>query len=145
MVFIDPSRTYAELRGTVPGISFHGMAPGSDTTGFWWFKPGDPGSTVTAAFICEAAIDAISLHLLRQRFPLPPGNNPMYCSIGGVANQRRIDAIKAVMAAAGKPTVLAVDNDDAGERCRQRNPDCYALVPRLKDWNADLLEAQKAE
>lgn len=144
MVFIDPSRTYAELRGTVPGKPFHGMVSGSDATGFWWFKPGAPGSIVTGAFICEAAIDAISLHLLRQRFPLPPGDNPMYCSIGGVANKRRIDTIKAVMSAAGKPVVLAVDNDDAGERCRQNNPDCYALVPQLKDWNADWLETQKA-
>lgn len=63
----------------------------------------------------------------------------MYCSIGGVSNQQRIDAVKSVMDSAGKPTVLAVDNDPAGEKCRQRNPDCHTLVPRLKDWNADLL------
>lgn len=138
-VFINAARTYAELRGTVPGRPFHGLAPGSGTEEFWWFKPGPPASPVTAAFICEGAIDAMSLYLLRQRQPLPPGDNPMYCSIGGVANQQRVDVIKSCMGAAGRPVVLAVDNDPAGEKCRERNPGCPALVPKLKDWNADLL------
>lgn len=138
-VFMNAAKTYAEVRGTVPGKPFHGLAPGSSQEDFWWFKPGLPASPVTAAFVCEGAIDAMSLYLLRQ--PLPPGDNPMYCSIGGVANQQRIDMIKSCMGAAGRPTILAVDNDPAGEKCRQRNPGCCTLVPRLKDWNADLLAA----
>ena len=144
MVFINSVRTYAELRGTVSGAPFHGMVSGSALEDFWWFKPGPPASLVSAAYICEGAIDAISLYLLRQRFPLPAGDNPMYCSIGGVANQQRIDSIKAAMSAAGRQTILAVDNDEAGEKCRQRNPDCFSYVPKSKDWNADLLETQKA-
>lgn len=138
-VFINQAKTYAELRGTMTGKPFHGLAPGSSQEDFWWFKPGLPASPVTAAFVCEGAIDAMSLYLLRQ--PLPPGDNPMYCSIGGVANQQRIDMIKSCMGAAGRPTILAVDNDPAGEKCRQRNPDCSTLLPTLKDWNADLLAA----
>lgn len=138
-VFIDPDRTYAELRGTVPGVPFHGLAPGSDPEGFWWFKPGGPSGAPTGAFICEGAIDALSLYLLRLKLPLPPGDDPMYCSIGGVANQKRIDRIRSVMDSAGLPTVLAVDNDPAGEKCRERNPGCHTLVPRSKDWNAVLL------
>lgn len=138
-VFIDPDRTYAELRGTAPGAPFHGLAPGSDPEGFWWFKPGGPTGAPTGAFVCEGAIDALSLYLLRLRMPPPPGDDPMYCSIGGVANQKRIDRIKAIMDSAGRPAVLAVDNDPAGEKCRKRNPGCYALVPRLKDWNEVLL------
>ena len=47
----------------------------------------------------------------------------LYCSLGGVANQQRIDAITAGMTAAGCSAVIAVDNDKAGEDCRQRNPD----------------------
>lgn len=139
MVFINLARTYAEVRGTLPGKPFHGLVSGSDTEGFWWFKPQGPQSAPTAAFVCEGAIDAISLHLLRQRLSLPTGDNPMYCSIGGVANQRRIDMIKSCMGAAGRPMIIAVDNDEAGEKCRLRNPDCYLLTPRRKDWNADLL------
>lgn len=144
MVFINQAGTYAEVRGTVSGKPFHGMVSGSDPSDFWWFKPGPPASPVTAAFICEAAIDAISLYLLRQRLSLPTGDNPMYCSIGGVSNQQRIDNIKCCMGAAGRPVILAVDNDPAGEKCRERNPDCHILVPRLKDWNADLLATGNA-
>lgn len=44
------------------------------------------------------------------------------------------------MDSVGKQTVLAVDNDDAGDLCRQRNPDCHAFVLTLKDWNADWLD-----
>ena len=139
MVFIDRARTYAELRGTLTDKPLHGVASGSDTAGFWWFKPQDPASPVTGAFICEAAIDAMSLYLIRRRFPLPPWDNPMYCSLGGVYNQQRIETIKSVMDSAGKPTVLAVDNDDAGELCIGKNPGCHVFRPRLKDWNADLL------
>ena len=62
----------------------------------------------------------------------------MFCSIAGVANQQRIDRIKAGMDAAGLETVLAVDNDEAGEQCRQRNPECKHIVPKNKDWNDDL-------
>lgn len=39
----------------------------------------------------------------------------------------------------GLTTTLTVDDDPAGEKCRERNPGCYALTPQLKDWNADLL------
>lgn len=141
IVFINPSHTYAELRGTLSGKPFHGMAPGSDQTLFWWFKPLGPDSVPTAIYICEAAIDAISLHLCRQHLPLAAGDNPMYCSIGGVANQQRIDRIKVIAASMGIQTILAVDNDPAGEKCRQRNPDCFSVVPRGKDWNEDWLDS----
>lgn len=154
MVFIDPARTFAEYRGTNSFVPFH-RVDFSDPAAFWWFKAQGPESIATVAFICEGAIDAISLYLLRLNPPansglasMPLHENGLYCSIGGVANQQRIDRIKAGMAAAGCRTVIAVDNDQAGELCRQRNPcnpDCLHLVPRLKDWNADLTAAQKKE
>lgn len=140
-IFIDPARTFAEYRGTNSFVPFH-RVDFSDPAAFWWFKAHGPESIATVAYICEGAIDAISLYLLRLN-SMPLTENGLYCSIGGVANQQRIDCIKAGMAAAGCKTVIAVDNDEAGEKCRQRNPDCPALIPRLKDWNADLTAAQK--
>lgn len=151
MVFIDPARTFVELRGTNSFKPFH-RVDFSDPAAFWWFKSHGPESVPSVAFICEGAIDAISLYLLRLQppansglTPMPVNENALYCGIGGVANQQRIDRIKAGMAAAGCKTVLAVDNDEAGEKCRQRNPDCLHLVPRLKDWNADLTDAKQKE
>lgn len=58
----------------------------------------------------------------------------MYCEIAGVANQQAIERIRAWL-----PTVLAVDNDTAGEQCRNRNSGIPALISRGKDWNEDLI------
>ena len=138
MVFVNPEKTFAELRGTVPGKPFHRVLF-SDPTAFWGFKANGPGSDANIAYVCEAAIDALSLYLLHLTAGIPDGENGLYCSIGGVANQQRINAIRDSMSATGGHTVLAVDNDDAGELCRRKNPDCPAIFPQLKDWNDDLL------
>lgn len=133
IVFVNPERTFAELRGTNTYKSFHRVAF-SDPAAFWWFKGNGLRSEATIAFICESAIDAISLYCM-HRILDKWEYNVLYCSIAGVSNQQRIDRIKAGMSAAGLPTVLAVDNDDAGNQCRQRNLECDLAIPYLKDWN----------
>lgn len=130
IVFVSPEQNYAELRGAVPGVSFHGMVPNSAPTGCFWFKSKGLQSVPDVAYVCEGAIDAMSLYCIHQALAYPP--NVLYCSIGGVANQQRIDRIKAQV-----PTVIAVDNDEAGRACRDRNPDCQTAVPLYKDWNED--------
>ncbi len=139
MVFIDPARTFVELRGSNSFKPFH-RVDFSDVAAFWWFKADGLESVPTVAYVCEGAVDAISLYLLRMD-KAPATENGLYCSIGGVANQQRIDRIKAGMFAGGCQTVIAVDNDAAGEKCRQRNLDCKAIVPQHKDWNEDLIAA----
>ena len=142
MVFVDPARTFAEYRGTNSAVPFH-RVDFSDPDAFWRFKPAEPDASPKRAFVCECAIDAVSLYLLLRSDQANHAWDALYCGIGGVANQRRIDSIKANMAAAACPTVIAVDNDEAGEKCRERNPDCQAAIPSLKDWNAVLLECEK--
>lgn len=143
-VFTDPAKTFAELRGTVPGKPFHRVMF-SDPAAFWWFKPGGPEAIPKIAYICEGAIDAISLYLYLVSDDANCAETGLYCSIAGVANQRRIDRIKSGMAAAGCPTVLAVDADNAGRLCCQRNPDCGTLLPwgGMKDWNQILLACER--
>lgn len=139
MVFIDPARTFAEYRGTNSFVPFH-RVDFSDPAAFWWFKPRGLFSNPTTAYICEGAIDAISLYVLLSSDGANNARDGLYCSIGGVANQQRIDRIKAGMAAAGCTTIIAVDSDQAGEQCRQRNPDCKVMTPGgVKDWNELLL------
>ena len=60
----------------------------------------------------------------------------MYASLGGVCNQKPIDRFVAE----GLEVVIAVDNDEAGEHCRQRNTGLSSIIPRTKDWNQDLTE-----
>lgn len=137
MVFINPERAFAELRGTVSHIPFHGVVPASDPVGFWWFKSRSPQSIPKIAYVCEGAIDAISLCLYLIADNANHAEEGLYCSIDGVANQQRIYRIKAGMSATGCQTVLPVDNDQDEEDCRWRNPGCKALPPwaNKKGWN----------
>ena len=138
MVFIDPTRSFAELRGSNSFKPFH-QVMFSDPAAFWWYKPCGLETNPVTAYVCESAIDAVSLYLLMSLAPSLHAEQGLYCSIGGVANQQRINAIKASMTAAGGKTIIAVDNDQAGELCRQRNPDCQQIIPAGKDWNEDLI------
>lgn len=36
-----------------------------------------------------------------------------------------------------------MDNDAAGQQCRDRNPDLEYALPTLKDWNDDLQAGNK--
>ena len=58
----------------------------------------------------------------------------MYCSIAGVGNQKAIERISSYLPV----SILAVDNDDAGDTCRKRNQHLFTLKPVCKDWNEDL-------
>ena len=141
-VFMNVARTMAEIRGTA-GSPFHGLASGSASDVYWAFVPGAPDGPAYRAFICESAIDAISLYLLRRSSGAGTPND-MYCSIAGVAQHKRIDAIAAAMDAAGGQAILAVDNDAAGDKCRARYAGLPSLRPAAKDWNQDWIDAVKA-
>ena len=57
-----------------------------------------------------------------------------YISIAGVAKQPAIDRLKN----SKLDIVLAVDNDAAGQKCRDRNSELEYILPINKDWNEDL-------
>ena len=123
IIFLNREKDWVERHGTISyGKSWHGVAEGSRTNGFWSFGTGRP-------YICEAAIDAISLYEIHRITGKEPG---MYVSIGGVGKQAAIDRLK------DQNPVLAVDNDPAGDACRKKNPDLFFLIPVNKDWNEDL-------
>lgn len=109
--------------------AFRGMIANSKADGFWWFQVGDNRSD--KVYICEASIDAISLYELHRLDGIK--ENAVYVSIGGTAKQPAIDRLKKK-----KKVILAVDNDDAGEKCRKRNADLESIIPQRKDWNEDL-------
>lgn len=130
IVFINMERDFAELRGTYTfGNPFHGTVPHSRHDGFWWFRT---SRNAAKAYICEAAIDAISLYELHKI----QGNHEeaYYISIAGGAKQPAIDRLKKYK----YKLVLAVDNDDAGQQCRDRNSELEYIIPMHKDWNEDL-------
>lgn len=133
IIFINRERDFAEARGTYTyGKPYHRIYKGQADR-FWWFKPWE--GTVECVYVCEAAIDAISLYQLHAL--AKESQKAIYVSLGGVANQQTIDRLKRQPA--GYKVVLAVDNDAAGEACRKRNNDLDYILPEGKDWNEDLL------
>ena len=130
-VFVNRERDCCELRGTstYAGRAFHGcLRSGPDR--FWYFLPG--GGKADAAYVTEAAIDAISLCLLHRAAGMDVSRHA-YASMGGASNHRVVGRISR-----GIRTVLAVDNDPAGDECRRRHPGLEHAVPERKDWNEDL-------
>ena len=114
---------------------FHGcMKTRSDR--FWYFTVGS--SPYTAVYICEAAIDAVSLYVLHMRHDKTKTEPAVYVSIGGVANQQTVERIKRQHTG----VVIATDNDAAGDGCRARNSELKTIRPVGKDWNEDLQKGQ---
>ena len=135
IVFVNRQKNFAEVHGTNSFTkSFHGVLRGSDSKSFWWFKTNHIDSNFKRIFICESAIDAMSLYSIHQTEKIL--RSDLYCSIAGVANQQKIDVLKNYAGEKIK-IFLAVDNDEAGERCRLRNKDCEYVIPKFKDWNED--------
>ena len=81
-----------------------------------------------AKYICESAIDAVSLYQLLQT----PGT---YISIAGCGKSKTIKNIIADH----QNVVLAVDNDDAGNNIAKMFSNLKRLIPKNKDWNEDLV------
>jgi len=129
-VFRNAENDFYESRGTWPGKTFHQCGKKTPDS-FWSFQPEGPPEK---AFICESSIDAVSLYLIHSRNGMEVNN--AYCGIAGVANQQTIERIQAWL-----PSVLAVDNDPAGEQCRKRNCGIPSLIPQGKDWNEDLISS----
>lgn len=123
-VFVNRQKDFAELRGTLTDLPYHGIVAGSRHDGCWAFTI---AKNPEIAYICESAIDALSLATLT-------GEVAYYVSIAGASKQASIDRIKA----SGIKTIIATDNDEAGDACRVRNKDCDTIRPTEKDWNEDL-------
>ena len=116
--------------------SFHGCRKSSSDR-FWFWQP-DASRPSSRIYICEAAIDAVSLYVLQRKAGVEDAGAAVYVSIGGAANQDPIDRIKARY---DKDRIyIATDNDNAGDATRVRNSELPTIRPaaRCKDWNQEL-------
>ncbi len=130
IIFINAERNFGEIRGTYTyGKSFHGVIPNSRHDGFWWFRT---SKNATKSYICEAAIDAISLYELHRIQKIP--EDAYYISIAGASKQAAIDRLKN----SKLNIIIAADNDAAGQKCRDKNSELEYIIPVHKDWNEDL-------
>ena len=131
LVFLSPEKDCFEQRGTFtyterPFRQNRRASPGR----CWYFIPSDTADR--RVYVCEAAIDAVSLYVLHKKAGLE--GDFMYASLGGVCNQKPLDRFLEE----GLEVVIAVDNDRAGDECRKRYSGVRAVIPQTKDWNEDL-------
>ena len=112
VVFVNKEKDYCELRGTYTYAEkpFRGCRK-TKADRFWYFLPKNKKPVI--AYVTEGAIDAISLFLV-QKGAGADTSCSVYISIGGVGNIKTISRIKRQIR-----TILAVDNDAAGELCRK--------------------------
>ena len=135
LVFVSRTRDFCELHGTVfhTNQTFHGLQKLYPDT-FWSYCTAQNAGSVETAYICESSIDALSLYVLHRQREESSWPTSAYIGIGGVCNQQTIDRISGSVT-----TILAVDNDAAGQACRERNPHLQAILPEAKDWNEELV------
>lgn len=149
-VFVGKDETgtakYAFLRGTLTGSHFRQEATGSDKS-YGFFLRGS-GKTL---FVCEAAIDALSIATLRK-FEGLDWKKDNYLALGGVtASESKLPAAleRTLNTFSFKRVVLCFDNDAAGQTAarriftmlRQRFPENLEVrtcVPKVKDFNDQL-------
>jgi hypothetical protein len=138
---------YIELHGSLSYKSFKGCAEGSRADGYWAFGCTDRTKKEAICYVCESAIDAMSLFCIMNEVAKKDGLKTPQCyfaSMGGL-KQSALDRIRKDF----RGVILAVDNDavredtdnDAGETfCRkQQNSLLLRKKPFKKDWNDELL------
>ena len=140
-IFVNVERNYGEIRGTITDKPYKATVTGSIFDGSWYFSDiNAKKEDIKAFYICEAAIDAISLYELHKK----DGKHlsGMYCSIGGAAKYSSVERLKNIIQ--GKFEIyIAPDNDKAGDLLRERFNNFPTLRPKNKDWNEDLLKKLK--
>lgn len=135
-VFNSADCNYAELVGTLSDIRFKGISPNADSNGYWLFGAEIP-STI---YICESAIDAISLSVIQTRIKDTSGI--AWASIGGL---KPAAVERLILTYNENRCVLAVDNDSAGDKFAAEFPHIRRIKPKNKDWNEDINGAGKKD
>lgn len=131
MIFINKPQNYLEIKGTNLNKNFK-RTQKTRKTNYWWMGP--MKGLKKTVYICESALDALSLYNLHKRMGIVSGK--VYCSIGGVANH---GAIKRICREFEKcEIVMAVDTDKAGDIVCKKFSHLRRIKPVYKDWNEDL-------
>ncbi len=141
----DGSAKYAFLRGTLTGSHFRQEAAGSDKS-YGFFLRGT-GKTL---FVCEAAIDALSIATLRK-FEGLDWKKDNYLALGGVtASQKLPTALeRTINTFSFNRVVLCFDNDAVGQSAarsiftilREQFSERFEVkccIPNVKDFNDQL-------
>lgn len=119
IVFFNPDNGHYEMNTSLSGQRFKRVI----NPGVWLFGKG------RRAYVCEAAIDAMSL------FEILKDYNAVYISLGGCGS--RYHELEKVLSEYNE-VIMAVDNDAAGDELCSRFSSLRRIRPTHKDFNEDL-------
>ena len=144
VVFVNRTagHTFGELRGTLPGVTFHGMVSGCDTAGYFRFATDRDPKNLKYCFITEGSIDAMSLAVIREAAGKPFA---AYCAVGGIQKESGIKAVLHMAEVNNLIPVFAFDNDGPGTAAAAvwKEQGYAVMLPpkigKVKDWNDYLL------
>lgn len=134
MVFLNRDQTRAEIKQTVTFGNFKNNSLFCHKDDYWSIGGGKK------IYVCESAVDAISLFELRQE-------QAKYVSLASVTNTAIMERLKKEARENGQQLILAVDADQAGMDFRNKYPNYIHIDPineniHAKDWS-DLLRIKK--
>lgn len=143
---------YIEIHGSLSCKSFKGTSAGSKSDGYWAFGFTNKPKDRSTCYVCESAIDAMSLFCIMDEAAKRDGDmtpQSYYASMGGL-KQGTLNRIRKEF----KHVILAVDNDTArydtdkdagGNFCNKlQNSLLLRIIPTKKDWNDDLLAMRQS-
>lgn len=130
IMFKPSDEKFCEVRGCITGKKYH-RSYGEKTGNYWAFKIGPASESAKRAYICEGAIDAISL--ADFRWDLGPA---LFVAIGGVSNRTAVDTL--IKKFPDVEIIIATDNDKAGNLFADYFKQYRRITPKFKDWNEDL-------
>ena len=126
LVFVNKTQDYAE---TFPSIIYdRDIGIYRPFEGKYWSLC--IGHQPMVAYVCQSAIDAISLYLLRHKEPA------YYISVFMDDLQNALKRISVIPGLS--KIVLAVNNTPEGKTCRDQNNHLEAIIPDASNWNEDL-------
>lgn len=99
---------------------------------YWYFRP-YPQFPRKNVYICESAIDAISLYLIIGAKEY----QGMYISMAGAGKNSVIESVIRESSDKDSNIFICTDNDPAGNSVIERYPDLSRIKPFHKDWNDD--------
>jgi len=122
--FINQDKKHWELSGT--GLTrYKRISDGNQ----YWLLP----FSLTKCYVSESAIDAISLYELLN------DKTASYISVGGSLSRTKL--IKKIITEFDE-VILAIDNDEAGNKTANMFPLLKRILPYSKDFNEDLVIAK---
>lgn len=126
MVFINKDRTRIEIKETHSTEKYK-RTKRLKVSDFWSMGSGDK------IYVCESALDAVSLYDLKRE-------QAIYASMSTCLNYHILNRLIQT----GKQICIAVDNDPAGEKVRNKLQGCGFdfIIPKNKDWTDDLIERE---